>query len=35
MSNNAVCMMVLSMGLLWGGLLLAMIHLARHPDQAP
>ena len=34
MSKSALVMMALSMILLWGGLLAAVIHLARHPDDA-
>ncbi len=33
MNNTAMVMMVLSMILLWGGLLAAIVHLARHPDE--
>lgn len=32
MNNSAIFMMVLSIILLWGGLLVAIIHLIRHPD---
>lgn len=34
MNKPALIMMVLSMILLWGGLLAAVIHLSRHPDEA-
>lgn len=34
MNNTAMVMMVLSMIILWGGLLAAIVHLARHPDEA-
>ncbi|RYY80901.1 MAG: methionine/alanine import family NSS transporter small subunit [Moraxellaceae bacterium] len=34
MNKSALIMMVLSMILLWGGLLAAVVHLARHPDEA-
>lgn len=34
MNKPALIMMVLSMILLWGGLLVAVIHLSRHPDEA-
>lgn len=33
MNKSALIMMVLSMILLWGGLLAAVVHLARHPDD--
>lgn len=33
MNTTALLMMGLSMLLLWGGLLLAAIHLSRHPDK--
>lgn len=33
MGNSAIFMMVLSILLLWGGLLLSVIHLVNHPDQ--
>lgn len=33
MNNSAIFMMILSIVLLWGGLLVAIIHLIRHPDQ--
>lgn len=33
MNNSAIFMMILSIVLLWGGLLAAIIHLIRHPDQ--
>jgi hypothetical protein len=32
MNTSAIMMLVLSIGLLWGGLIIAMLHLARHPD---
>ncbi len=32
MNTSAIVMLVLSIGLLWGGLIIAMLHLARHPD---
>ena len=34
MNKPALIMIVLSMILLWGGLLVAVIHLSRHPDEA-
>ncbi len=33
MNSSAVFMMILSVVLLWGGLLAAIIHLSRHPDE--
>lgn len=33
MQTDALIMMVLSMVFLWGGLIAAIIHLARHPDE--
>lgn len=32
MSTIAIVMMAVSMVLLWGGLIAAMIHLRRHPE---
>ncbi|RYZ89815.1 MAG: methionine/alanine import family NSS transporter small subunit [Moraxellaceae bacterium] len=32
MNTSAIVMLLLSIGLLWGGLIIAMLHLARHPD---
>lgn len=32
MNTSAIVMMVISMLLLWGGLLLAILHLVQHPD---
>ncbi|HJF28144.1 methionine/alanine import family NSS transporter small subunit [Acinetobacter bohemicus] len=32
MNTSAIFMMAISMILLWGGLILAMLHLAKHPD---
>ena len=34
MNKSALIMMIISIVLLWGGLLLATIHLIRHPDEA-
>ena len=34
MNKSALVMMIISIVLLWGGLLLAIIHLIRHPDEA-
>lgn len=33
MNTSAMIMMVLSVVLLWGGLILAIIHLTNHPDE--
>ena len=33
MSQSAIFMMILSILLLWGGLLLSIIHLVQHPDE--
>lgn len=33
MNSSAVFMMILSVVLLWGGLLAAIIHLSHHPDE--
>lgn len=33
MNSSAVLMMILSIVLLWGGLLAAIVHLVRHPDD--
>ena len=32
MNTSAIVMLLLSIGLLWGGLIIAMLHMARHPD---
>ncbi|MEU0490115.1 methionine/alanine import family NSS transporter small subunit [Nocardiopsis sp. NPDC006139] len=32
MSASAITMMVISMALLWGGLITAIVHLRRHPE---
>ncbi|MDE3722127.1 MULTISPECIES: methionine/alanine import family NSS transporter small subunit [Nocardiopsis] len=32
MSTSAIVMMIVSMVLLWGGLIAAVVHLRRHPD---
>ncbi|MFD6100639.1 methionine/alanine import family NSS transporter small subunit [Nocardiopsis flavescens] len=32
MSMGAITMMVVSMVLLWGGLVAAVVHLRRHPE---
>ncbi|RKG31955.1 methionine/alanine import family NSS transporter small subunit [Acinetobacter tianfuensis] len=33
MNSSALMMMIISMVLLWGGLVLATIHLVKHPDE--
>ncbi len=33
MNSSAIFMMILSIVLLWGGLVLSMIHLVKHPDE--
>lgn len=33
MSAGAIAMLILSIGLVWGGLLLAILRLRKHPDQ--
>ncbi|WP_016693024.1 methionine/alanine import family NSS transporter small subunit [Rhodococcus rhodochrous] len=33
MSTAAVAMMILALVTLWGGLLLSILHLSRHPDD--
>ncbi|MDM1492890.1 methionine/alanine import family NSS transporter small subunit [Acinetobacter indicus] len=33
MNTEAIIMMMISTVLLWGGLILAMIHLSKHPDE--
>jgi len=34
MNASAIVMMILSIVLLWGGLILATIHLVKNPDEA-
>lgn len=34
MNSSALVMLLLSIVLLWGGLLVAILHLLRHPDDA-
>ena len=34
MITQAIIMMILSIVLLWGGLILATIHLVKNPDEA-
>jgi hypothetical protein len=33
MNTSALIMMIISIVLLWGGLVLAMIHLAKNPEE--
>ena len=33
MNTSALIMLIISTVLLWGGLILAMIHLAKNPDE--
>ncbi|SIO86655.1 methionine/alanine import family NSS transporter small subunit [Nocardiopsis sp. JB363] len=33
MSTSAIVMMVISIAVLWGGLVAAVVHLRRHPDD--
>ncbi|MDQ8954421.1 methionine/alanine import family NSS transporter small subunit [Acinetobacter rudis] len=33
MNTSAIIMMIISMLFLWGGLLLAIVHLMRHPEE--
>lgn len=33
MNTSALIMLIISIVLLWGGLILAMIHLSHHPDE--
>jgi hypothetical protein len=33
MGTSAIVMMVVSIVLVWGGLVAAMVHLSRHPEQ--
>ncbi|WP_081403353.1 methionine/alanine import family NSS transporter small subunit [Acinetobacter equi] len=33
MNTSAIVMLVISTVLLWGGLILATIHLIKHPDE--
>lgn len=34
MNTSAIIMMILSIFLLWGGLIVATIHLIKNPDEA-
>lgn len=33
MNTSALIMMIISIVLLWGGLVLAMLHLSKHPEN--
>ena len=33
MNSSAIIMMVISMGFIWGGLALSILHLMRHPEE--
>ncbi|NHB59573.1 methionine/alanine import family NSS transporter small subunit [Acinetobacter shaoyimingii] len=33
MNNSAIVMMVISIVFLWGGLLMAILHLVKHPES--
>lgn len=33
MTNEALALMLFSMAFLWGGLILAIIHLVKNPDE--
>lgn len=33
MNTSAIIMMVISMVFLWGGLILSIMHLTRHPEE--
>lgn len=33
MNTSAIIMLVISIVLLWGGLILATLHLIKHPDE--
>ena len=33
MSTSAVVMLIVSIVLLWGGLVAALVHLCRHPEE--
>lgn len=34
MSTSAIIMMIVSIVLVWGGLVAAIVHLRRHPDES-
>jgi hypothetical protein len=33
MSGSAIVMMIIAIGIVWGGLVIAIIQLTRHPDE--
>ncbi|WP_226344180.1 methionine/alanine import family NSS transporter small subunit [Agilicoccus flavus] len=33
MSATAIVMMICYLGIVWGGLVLALLHLRKHPDE--
>lgn len=33
MSTSAIVIMVIAIAVLWGGLIAAVLHLRRHPDE--
>lgn len=33
MNTSAIVMMIISMVFLWGGLILSILHLMRHPEE--
>lgn len=33
MNDSALVMMIISIVLLWGGLILSVIHLSKHPEE--
>ncbi|MGP3971293.1 methionine/alanine import family NSS transporter small subunit [Streptomyces sp. 6N223] len=35
MSGSAIVMMITAMVIVWGGLIAAIVQLARHPDERP
>ena len=34
MNTSAIIMMIISMGFIWGGLVLSILHLMKHPEEA-
>lgn len=34
MNTSAIVMMIISMLFLWGGLILSILHLMKHPEEA-
>ena len=34
MNTSAIIMMIISMGFIWGGLALFILHLMKHPEEA-